>query len=277
MNLAQHRHTYFIDNQALNYLDIGQGPVLLLGHNYLFDSNLWAAQLQSLSQHYRCIVPDLWGHGRSANLPGSCYALKHLAEHYLQLMDSLEIHQFSIIGQGIGGMWGTELTLMAPQRVQALVMLGSFIGFEPEVTRAKYQKLLDGVHLEKAVSNEVIDTLASLIFAPKTHKQQPELIDNFKASFASLSEQQLETLIRIGHMIIHRRDMMEQVEQLTLPTLIMTGTEDKICPIIEGYLMHDAISGSQYIHLQDAGHIANLELTEEVAQRLLIFFSHALK
>lgn len=40
------------------YLDVGEGEVLLFGHSYLWDHQMWAPQVAALSQRYRCIVPD---------------------------------------------------------------------------------------------------------------------------------------------------------------------------------------------------------------------------
>ncbi len=136
--MNQHRHSINIsqtsdDSQVISYLDIGSGPVLLFGHDYLFDNQMWTKQLLDLSQHYRCIVPDLWGHGQSQSLPKACLSLKALAEYHLALMDTLAIEKFSIIGSGIASMWGTELCLLAPTRVHTLTLLSCFLGFEPEL------------------------------------------------------------------------------------------------------------------------------------------------
>lgn len=60
--------------------------------------------------------------------------LKDYAQHMLALMDHLQIEHFSVIGLSVGGMWGAELALLAPKRVQSLVMMDTFVGLEPEVT-----------------------------------------------------------------------------------------------------------------------------------------------
>ncbi|WP_459782629.1 alpha/beta fold hydrolase, partial [Photobacterium sp. R1] len=57
----QQRHRF----KSISYQDIGQGPVILLGHAYLWDSTMWQHQTAALSQSFRCIVPDFWGHGES--------------------------------------------------------------------------------------------------------------------------------------------------------------------------------------------------------------------
>jgi pimeloyl-ACP methyl ester carboxylesterase len=58
-----------IDGQALHYIDQGTGPAVLLAGSYLWDQNMWAPQIAALSQQYRVIALDLWGHGESGRLP----------------------------------------------------------------------------------------------------------------------------------------------------------------------------------------------------------------
>ncbi|WP_281214022.1 alpha/beta fold hydrolase [Shewanella insulae] len=277
MNLDHYRHSFNINGQQMSYLDVGQGPVLLLGHSYLWDSAMWAPQIAHLSQDYRCIVPELWGHGHSDPLPNDCRSLKHLAQHYLALMDNLAIDEFSILGLSVGGMWGAELTLMAPRRVKTLVMMGCFLGFEPEVSRAKYYAMLDAMTAAGQLPAPLIEQIAPLFFADEVEQKQPKLIASFKSSLASLDSERLDSIARLGRIIFGRRDIMEDIEQLTLPTLIITGTQDKPRPVLEGYLMHDAIDGSEFLHIPEAGHISTLEQSEWINQHLSDFFGKHLR
>ncbi|MCG9696771.1 alpha/beta hydrolase [Shewanella sp. Isolate11] len=276
MNLNQYRHHITIEQQQLSYLDIGSGPTLLLAHPYLWDSQMWVPQIAILSQHYRCIVSDLWGHGNSAPMPKTCHSLKTLAEHHLALMDNLNIDQFSIIGSGIGGMWAAELCLLVPQRVNSLTLIGCFLGFEPEVSRAKYDKMLDSVRQQQAFPIELVDEIAPLFFAADITERKPELQAQFKQALAALPRDNIESIVRIGRMMFARRDIMEDATLLTLPCLIMVGTEDKPRPVLESYLMHDAIDGSEFIHIPQAGHMATLEQADFVNQQLMTFLSHRL-
>ncbi|BBP52187.1 hypothetical protein PHLH3_18130 [Pseudomonas sp. St386] len=95
-----------IDGQPLHYLDQGQGPVVLLGSSYLWDHTMWAPQIEVLSQHYRVIALDLWGHGQSGRLPEGMTSLDDLARQALALMDHLGIDCFNLLGLSVGGMWG---------------------------------------------------------------------------------------------------------------------------------------------------------------------------
>ncbi|ABZ76871.1 alpha/beta hydrolase fold [Shewanella halifaxensis HAW-EB4] len=269
-NFAANRHQLNIGGSTLSYLDIGQGPVLLMGHSYLWDAKMWAPQIAHLSQNYRCIVPDLWGHGLSANLPAKTSNLRDIAAQMLELMDKLNVDKFSVIGLSVGAMWGAELALKAPTRVQHLVMLGSFIGYEPEITRDKYYAMLEVIKNEQIISDKIIDTITPLFFA---NHPNAELVEVFKQKLKHFDSSNIDNLYQIGRMIFGRRDTMDDVHLLTLPCLIMTGVEDKARTVLEGYLMHDAIDGSEYVHIPDCGHISTLEQAEFINQRLSSFLS----
>ncbi|MGI2204589.1 alpha/beta fold hydrolase [Shewanella oncorhynchi] len=273
MDFSSHRQQLVIADRKLSYLDVGSGPVLLFGHSYLWDSAMWAPQIATLRAQYRCIVPELWGHGQSDLLPNNCKTLLDIADQMLELMDALEITHFSVVGQSVGAMWGAELVLKAPTRVKTLVMLNSFIGFEPEVTRAKYDGMLDMITAAKAIPAPLISAISPLFFANDAANNTPELVTGFEQSLASITAEQIPTIVKLGRMIFGRRDTMEYAEQLTLPCLIMAGVEDKARSVLESYLMSDAIDGSQLVHIPAAGHISTLEQAEFINQHLADFLA----
>ncbi|MCS6123701.1 alpha/beta fold hydrolase [Shewanella sp. SP1S1-7] len=273
MDFSAHRQQLIIADRKLSYLDVGTGPVLLFGHSYLWDSAMWAPQIAALSAHYRCIVPELWGHGQSDLLPDNGKTLLDIADHMLALMDDLDITDFNVIGLSVGAMWGAELVLKAPARVKTLVMIDSFIGFEPEVTRAKYDGMLDMITAAKAIPAPLISAISPLFFANNAAHNTPELVAGFEHSLTTISAEKIPTIVKLGRMIFGRRDTMECAEQLTLPCLIMAGVEDKARSVLESYLMSDAIDGSQLVHIPAAGHISTLEQAEFINQHLADFLA----
>ncbi|EDP99103.1 alpha/beta fold hydrolase [Shewanella benthica] len=273
MNFSSARKQITLDNKNLSYLDIGTGPVLLFGHTYLWDAKMWAPQIEHLSKQYRCVVPDLWGHGESDTLPESTHSLQDISQQMLQLMDSISIDDFSVIGLSVGGMWGAELALIAPTRVKALVMMNCFIGYEPEVARAKYYAMLDIIKETQGIPASLIEQIAPLYFAKSVEQDNPELFNTFKQSLAEIDTGRIESICRLGKIIFGRRDTLDDVDKLTLPCLIMTGLEDTVRPVLESYLMHDAIAGSEFINIPNAGHISSLEQPDFVNQQLSQFLA----
>ncbi len=276
MDLSLHRQQLTFAGSQLSYLDVGTGPALLFGHGYLWDSAMWAPQITELSKTYRCIVPELWGHGQSGTIPETCASLLDISEQMLSLMDSLAIEHFAIVGSGVGAIWGAELVLKAPARVNALVMIDSFIGFEPEITRAKYLTWLARIQADITAANELATEISPLFFADNAKQNVPKLVDDFEAHFATLDPAIVPTLAKLGHMIFSRRDTMEFAELLTLPSLIMVGVENKTRSVLESYLMSDAIDASQLVHIPKAGHMSTLEQADFVTEQISQFLTNSL-
>lgn len=263
--------TFSIEGRELAYLDVGEGPVVLFGHSFLWDHKMWAPQVEALSQSYRCIVPDLWAHGQSSYSPEKTRNLKGVALDMLALIDSLDIDQFSIVGLSAGGMWGAELTVAAPERVKSLVMMDTFVGFEPEVMKDKYFTMLDTIAAEKSVPEPILEAVVPLFFARNGAEKSPQLVSNFRQQLASIKGEDAVEVARIGRMIFGRRDIIEDVEKLAMPILIAVGQEDIPRPVLESYLMHDCITGSQLVQIPEAGHISNLEQSALVTKMLQDF------
>ncbi|MDO6542021.1 alpha/beta fold hydrolase [Photobacterium sanguinicancri] len=265
--------TFTINGSTMQYVDQGEGPVLLMGHSYLWDHAMWAPQIEALSQKYRCIVPDLWAHGGSDAAPVQTVTLQDYAQDLLALMDHLEIDTFSIIGLSVGGMWGTDLTALAPQRVTSLVLMDTFVGFEPEVTHAKYFGMLDAITAAQAVPEPILDVVVPMFFANNAETDSPELVAHFREHLSSLTGLRAVDVATIGRKVFGRRDAFDDLETFTVPTMIMVGAEDKPRTPLESQLMHDTVKGSSYFVIPKAGHISNLEQPELVTEKLEQFLA----
>ncbi|SDJ21436.1 Pimeloyl-ACP methyl ester carboxylesterase [Ferrimonas sediminum] len=270
-------HNIEIQGSRLAYLDVGQGPVLLFGHSYLWDSAMWAPQVEVLSQHYRCIVPDLWDHGQSGPRPAGCRNLAGVADTMLALMDALQIEEFTVVGLSVGGMWGTELALKAPARVQALVLMNTFVGLEPEVTHQKYFGMLRMIEQTGGVPAPMAEQIVPLFFANDVKQANPGLADGFKAVLLGLAPERVEGVVAMGRMIFGRRDLIDQLPKLTLPVLILTGQQDKARSVLESYLMQDEITASVLKEIPHAGHISTLENPGFVNDALGAFLQQAIR
>ncbi|RNC77036.1 alpha/beta fold hydrolase [Piscirickettsia salmonis] len=263
--------TITINNKALYYQDQGQGFPLLFGHSYLWDHTMWSPQIKALSQNFRCITPDLWGHGQSDSLPKNTKTLTDLADEMLALMDALHIDQFAVIGLSVGGMWASELALQAPERILALTLMDTFVGKEPELSYKQYFAMLAAIEQAQAIPIPLLDKIVPLFFSPKTFKTQPDLIENFQAHLQKLSPEKLQSIIPLGRMIFGREDRLNKLTNIQTPTLIITGEDDIPRPVSEGKLMAGKLANASFITIEDAGHISTLEQPQHVNDALFQF------
>ncbi|WP_338524041.1 alpha/beta hydrolase [Pseudomonas batumici] len=266
-----------ISGQPLYYRDEGKGFPVLLGHSYLWNSSMWEPQITVLSKKYRVIAPDLWGHGRSGKLPNDSWALSDIAHHMLRLLDELDIQQCAMVGLSVGGMWGAELALMAPERIRCLVLMDTYLGAEPPLARIGYFKMLEQIYDAGAISSILLDRIVPLFFHPEINLDSA-LPSVFRSELAQFSAKQLrENIVPLGQMTFGRKNKLQSLRELdSQSTLLMCGQHDIPRPPAETLEMAQRI-GCEYKLIPKAGHISNLENPNFVNEALLAFIrKHAL-
>ncbi len=115
------------DGARLYYEISGSGESLVLVHTGIADSRMWDGRLATFARRYRVIRYDMRGFGRSAMVEGP---FSH-HEDLRALLDSLGIERVFLVGCSIGGRAIIDFTLEHPERVRALVPVGSALsGFD---------------------------------------------------------------------------------------------------------------------------------------------------
>ena len=263
-----------IDGQPLHYIDQGTGPAVMLGSSYLWGVEMWAPQIEALSQQYRVIVPELWGHGESGQLPAHTRSLDDLARQALALLDHLDIKQVNLVGLSVGGMWGARLALLTSQRVNSLVLMDTYLGAEPEATRQYYFSLFQMIEDAGAIPEPLLDVIAPIFFRPGIDRQSA-LYQDFRTSLQAYPrERLLDSIVPLGRLIFSREDVLEQLPRLDADTTqVMCGEFDKPRPQAEAQQMAELI-GCSLILIPDAGHISARENPEYVNEALLTFLAN---
>ncbi len=121
---ATTRDTIPVNGIQMYYETMGQGPPLLLLHYFGGCAASWQAHTAQLAKHYRLIIPDLRGHGRSTNAPEP-FRHSQFARDVFALMDSLGIERTHAMGMSSGGMTLLHMATQQPARIDAMVLVGA--------------------------------------------------------------------------------------------------------------------------------------------------------
>jgi pimeloyl-ACP methyl ester carboxylesterase len=103
----------------LHYLEEGAGDVVVLLHGWPQTSHGWRHVMPILAKKYRVIAPDLRGLGDSSR-PEAGYDNASVAGDVVELMDVLDVREFSLVGHDWGGPVAFAATLLARDRVNKL-------------------------------------------------------------------------------------------------------------------------------------------------------------
>jgi pimeloyl-ACP methyl ester carboxylesterase len=110
----------------MHYLEQGQGEVVVLLHGWPHTSHGWRHVIPKLSRKYRVIAPDLRGLGDTSR-PASGYDNGSVAGDIVELMDSLKVQNFCLVGHDWGGPVAFAATLLARDRVKKLALVDAVL------------------------------------------------------------------------------------------------------------------------------------------------------
>ena len=108
----------------LYYEEHGQGQPLIMVLGLGQDLATWGFQIEELSRHARLIVFDNRDSGKSSRCPDN-YTTETMARDIFGLMDHLSIERAHLLGTSMGGMIAQHAALLAPQRLNSLILAGT--------------------------------------------------------------------------------------------------------------------------------------------------------
>jgi pimeloyl-ACP methyl ester carboxylesterase len=228
--LSQQEQTLRLNGIDLFYRVRGDGPPLVMLHGFFGSGALWEPYLEELGEHFRLIIPDLRGHGRSTN-PARQFTHRQAALDIYALLDALGIERTRGVGASTGSMTLLHMATQQPQRVEAMVL---FCGtsYYPEQARAIMRA----------------STMAS---AP------PERIEELRHRHAG-GDAQIEALFRQFGQFQNSYDDMNftapYLSTITARTLIVHGDRDEFFPVPIPVEMYRAIPNSALWIVPQAGH-----------------------
>jgi len=256
-----------IDDIQLAYDDVGSGPPVVLIHGYPFNRSLWNEQVEALSSKYRVITPDLRGFGESDSSEGPA-TMDRMAQDVAQLMDQLDIPQAVIGGLSMGGYVVLAFCKQFGSRVRALVLADTRAQADTEEAKKTRAEQADKALAEGMAG--IADAMLPKLLTPDTVSKRPEVVKRIRDMMLKTKPKGAAAAL-LG--MAQRDDQTEFISSIKVPALIVAGREDAITPPADSEAMHAKITGSRLIVIENAGHVSNLEQTEQFNDALLAFLN----
>jgi pimeloyl-ACP methyl ester carboxylesterase len=123
---------------GLYYEERGQGVPLVLLHGLGESIEFWEYQIPAFSKRYRLITIDLPGFGRSQRHAKS-YSIANMAQAVWQLLETLGVDKFYLLGHSMGGAVAQQLTLEHKSAVSKLVLANTVPAFKPITPKQHFE------------------------------------------------------------------------------------------------------------------------------------------
>jgi pimeloyl-ACP methyl ester carboxylesterase len=225
--------TLAINGFEMHYEDRGSGQPLLLLHGGLGIGDDWRHVFPSDPIGYRVVVPDLRGHGRSTNPPGT-FTIRQCARDVSALLDRLEIGQARAIGLSLGAKTLLHVATAHPTRIEAMVLVSATPSF-PEPLRAAAAQFT-----RQAYDSMPQADRESLRARHVRGDDQIRLLYDMVRSFSTSYEDMAFTAPLLG--------------SITARTLVVHGDRDPLYPVEVAVELFRAIPASALWVVPNGGH-----------------------
>ncbi|THF62599.1 alpha/beta fold hydrolase [Pseudothauera rhizosphaerae] len=245
-------------------------PTVVLIHGAGHDHSVWNHQARHLAHHgFGVLAPDLPGHGASAGPQRA--SIPALGDWIAAVLDAAGVVRAALVGHSMGSLIALEATARHPDRVSALVLVGS------AAPMPVAQPLLDAAAGDRAQAHAMINQWS---YTPASHlgaSPSPGLW--LPGVNARLMAQQDEGVLSADLLACNAYTHgLEAAAAVRAPTLLIRGGRDQMTPARAGKPLHDALvnaaGGARMISLSGAGHALMAEAPDAVTDAIRGFLTN---
>jgi pimeloyl-ACP methyl ester carboxylesterase len=228
------------------YYEVHEGPAdavpLLLSHGFSASAAMWSTNAPALAEHRRVVAWDMRGHARSdAPADQALYSHELSVGDMAAVLDVASVRRAALCGMSLGGYLSLSFRLRHPERVAALVLVDTGPGYRRDTERDAWN-----AYCEQTAADLEARGLVAL-------RDSPEVADHPDPG----------GLARAARGIMAQRDaaVIESLEAIDIPTLVVVGSEDTQFLRAADY-MTARIPGARKLVVEGAGHAANVDAPE---------------
>jgi pimeloyl-ACP methyl ester carboxylesterase len=219
----------------------------------------WSYQKGHFEKEFNPIMIELPGHGESKG-EGEEEIVKY-AEHVEAFLKALGLQKAFLVGHSMGGAIVQILALSHPERIKGIVLVGT--GARLKVL----PMILNGI---KDDFEETIRKINQFAYSRK--------------ALSMLIERGIAEMLRCRPEVLYgdflacdRFDLMNEIEKIALPTLILCGEDDQLAPVKYSEFLRSRIKGSKMDILPDAGHMVMMEVPRAFNEKIRKFIEEIVK
>ena len=228
-------------------------PWVMMSNSLATELTMWDDQAAALRDKFQVLRYDQRGHGET-EAPAGRYSFDLLIDDARALMDALSIPRAHFVGLSMGGVTGMGLAQRHPERLDRVVICDAPCASTP-ATAAQWEERI--VIAQQHGMEALVEPTVGRWFPPSVVAANPPYlarvrdmirttpVNGFVGCAAALAD----------------HDVRSGAGSVVRPLLFVVGEKDGTTPGIMRQ-MHEALSGSQFVQLPEAGHISNLDQPE---------------
>ncbi|WP_225862125.1 alpha/beta fold hydrolase [Ideonella benzenivorans] len=258
-----------VGTRQLWLTELGSGPPVLMLHGGgpgASGLSNYARNVEALAQHFRVLVPDMPGYGRSSKDIQAADPFGDIASSMSALLDVLDIPRAHVVGNSLGGAVALRLALEQPERVDRLVLMGpGGIGMAEGNPTPGLLRLLTYY----AGEGPTYEKLSSFIQQDLVYDASSISEDMLRERFASSVDPAVvaNPPLRLPKdpEAFKRMDFLlnPHLSSFDHPTLILWGLEDRVNPSSAGPALQARLPAADLFLFSRTGHWVQWERADE--------------
>ncbi|KKK56881.1 hypothetical protein LCGC14_3060090, partial [marine sediment metagenome] len=248
-----------INGTDLYYIEYGSGKPFLVMHGGLgLDHSYFRPILDPLGEIFKLIFFDYRGHGRSGRPPINSITYEQIVDDVNELRKFLGYDKVGVIGHSAGGFIALKYAIHHPKNISNLILINTAPAHDyPDEIMANIQ--------QKNPTPEILATLdAPSAPTAEGFKQQLRILNplyfyDLNSKLKEEVEKVLTTMIvnpeaaARGEDLIQKYNVTSKLSKIEVPTLVLGGKDDFVCPPSQAQRMHDGIPNSELIIFERCG------------------------
>ena len=259
MSRQRIRYLRTLDGVQLAWAEAGSGPVLVKAANWLshleydWDSPVWRHWIRFLSGHFRFIRYDERGSGMSDWRTGSL-SFERWVQDLEAVVEAAGVREpVALLGISQGAAICAAYAARHPERVSRLVLYGGYVrgwNHRPDSPgKALYKAIVEMARVGWGQQNPAFRQVFTSRFIPGG---SPEQIEWWNELCRRTTTPEIATELMLARADV---DVTELLGALRVPTLVLHGRDDEICPIASGRDLAARIPGAEFVELESRNHV----------------------
>jgi pimeloyl-ACP methyl ester carboxylesterase len=236
-------------------------PTILFVHGAGMDHSVWTLQARYFAHHgVNAVAIDLPGHGRSDG--GPLASIEAMADWVVAATSGLGLARVTLVGHSMGALICLEAAARHPGQVEQLALLG----ISPAMP--VHPALLEAAAADLPLAGELVSSWGH---GPAGH------VGGNRAPGGWLMGHALKLLERAPKGVLHNdlaacsayRNGMAAAAAVPCPTLVISGSEDRMTPAREGAKLAGAVKDATLVEIRGSGHLMLVEKPDETLDALI--------
>lgn len=207
------------------YKEYGKGEPVILLHGFCETGEIWNGFVDTLSQKYRLLIPDLPGFGKSTILPGD-FSIDDIGKLIGTWLQELRITNCAVIGHSLGGYVMLALAKNNPELLEKIGLFHSTALADSDEKKDSRNKTIE--FIQKYGSRVFAESFApSLFYDSNRNIIKKDVLKVVKIA-SNVNE---KSLVKYTEAMRDRNDRTDVLTSFENPILFIAGEYDTVIPI----------------------------------------------